>query len=228
MLLCVHPVAIFLTDSASHTLTLFLQSPHQMAYNRDIHIAHTFVISNQKFVLVRFDTQYPYGEKHDEFKTLAASSASGPDFVLAEVGISGKTLIWERSNNVDKDNYPIFLLFSNGDLEHPVPYTGPVKVDSIQRWLRQQGVWIGLAGCLQAFDQLAAAMLTSSNRRTSKLCWQDGHRQSSTETASPARNREDRPSAREREDEPCQKEELEKRLNILSSFQVADTKKDEL
>uniref|UniRef100_A0A8C4TJ54 Endoplasmic reticulum resident protein 29 n=1 Tax=Erpetoichthys calabaricus TaxID=27687 RepID=A0A8C4TJ54_ERPCA len=173
-------------------------------------IAEVCVISNQKFVLVRFDTQYPYGEKHDEFKTLAASSASGPDFVLAEVGISGKTLIWERSNNVDKDNYPIFLLFSNGDLEHPVPYTGPVKVDSIQRWLRQQGVWIGLAGCLQAFDQLAAAT--------------SGHR----ETASPARNREDRPSAREREDEPCQKEELEKRLNILSSFQVADTKKDEL
>ncbi|KAG2470554.1 endoplasmic reticulum resident protein 29-like [Polypterus senegalus] len=213
------------------------------------------VISNQKFVLVRFDTQYPYGEKHDEFKTLAASSASGPDFVLAEVGISE---YGEKENfdlgekyNVDKDNYPVFLLFSNGDLEHPVPYTGLVKVDNIQRWLRQQGVWIGLAGCLEAFDQLAAAMLTSSNlddkqavlaRAQAELTQVTGEQRSSAEQYVKIMSRiveqgdgfpgkETERIGRLLENEkmsPGKKEELQKRLNILSSFQMADTKKDEL
>eukprot|EP01004_Peranema_trichophorum_P007975 NODE_6741_length_848_cov_44.046897_g6143_i0.p1 GENE.NODE_6741_length_848_cov_44.046897_g6143_i0~~NODE_6741_length_848_cov_44.046897_g6143_i0.p1 ORF type:complete len:241 (-),score=28.88 NODE_6741_length_848_cov_44.046897_g6143_i0:75-797(-) len=126
--------------------------------------SYTFdkIVGNDAFhVLVKFDKQYPYGEFEDQFKQLSkrVGELHRPDFLIAVVGVQDygdkhNEDLRERYK-VSPEQYPLFKLFKKGSTE-PLTYRGDITADAILRFLKNEiNLYIGLAGCLEKFDNLA-------------------------------------------------------------------------
>ena len=126
------------------------------------------IIKHHKAVLVKFDETYPYGEKQDTFKEVVDATLSQPDALAAEIQISD----YGEKENVDladkygitKEQYPVYRLFINGDLEG-IPYKGDTKrANEIKKFLMTEaGLWLGLPDCLQQFDLLVTKFYKASD-----------------------------------------------------------------
>lgn len=119
------------------------------------------IISKFKAAAIKFDVAYPYGTKHDEFAKVAEAAHTVPDLLVGEVGVKD---YGEKENadlaeryKVNKDDFPVVKLFVAGISE---PYTfsdSEFTADSIKKFIRtKSNVHIGLPGCLEAFDKIAA------------------------------------------------------------------------
>jgi len=110
--------------------------------------------------LIKFDVAYPYGEKHDEFGKVADATRGVMDLLVAEVNVKD---YGEKDNSdlaekyeVKSKDFPVLKLFKK-DEKVPIPYTGDFKADDIIQFIKTTtGVYIGLPGCLEKFDQMAA------------------------------------------------------------------------
>eukprot|EP01012_Entosiphon_sulcatum_P032970 TRINITY_DN41822_c0_g1_i1.p1 TRINITY_DN41822_c0_g1~~TRINITY_DN41822_c0_g1_i1.p1 ORF type:complete len:236 (+),score=64.10 TRINITY_DN41822_c0_g1_i1:27-734(+) len=129
------------------------------------------LVGTQNFnVLVKFDKQYPYGDKEDAWKDFAKRMGEHKfnDLLLAQVGVQdyGDKLnddLRERFG-VKTDDFPVFKLFRKGSAE-PITYTGAVKADDLTRFLKEElKIYIGLPGCLEGFDKLATGFLSANDK----------------------------------------------------------------
>ncbi|CAE7612115.1 ERP29 [Symbiodinium natans] len=119
---------------------------------------------------VRFDKDYPYGEKADAFKALA-QTAVGAKVLIGSVGIStygekmnqdlaeefgyktpGKDLEYSDMDTM----FPKFRLFpANGGAD--IEYTGEVATDAMTLFLKKEAkIYFGLKGTIREFDKFAA------------------------------------------------------------------------
>lgn len=128
------------------------------------------VVPRFKASLVKFDTQYPYGDKHDQFVTFAKEIAATPDLLVAEVGVQDFA---DRENSdlaqrysAKKDDFPVLKLFL-GSVDNPVTFDGEWKVDDLKHFLRSKaGVRIVLSNCLASFDELVDQFMGTESEQT--------------------------------------------------------------
>lgn len=132
---------------------------------------------------VRFDRDYPYGEKADAFKALA-QTAAGAKVIIGTVGIStyGEKMNQDLAEKFgykppekeleysDMDNiFPKFRFFpANGAAD--VEYTGPVTADAMILYLKKEAkVYFGLKGTIREFDKLAADFVKAGANKAEVL-----------------------------------------------------------
>ena len=83
---------------------------------------------------------------------------------LANRSTSGESrpllyLTFGRSWFTDAENFPAFFLFKEGTAADgtPIKFDGDVTTNGLKRFVTAEtGIWIGLAGTLEAFDKIAA------------------------------------------------------------------------
>lgn len=129
------------------------------------------IINKFKAVLVKFDIAYPYGDKHEVFTKFAEEIASNKDFILAEVGVKD---YGERENEAlakkygikGKDDLPAVKLFLGNTKEDIHDFTDTdFSINNLRNFVRDNAdMYIGLPGCLEEFDNLAADFIKSSNK----------------------------------------------------------------
>ncbi|CAH1132705.1 unnamed protein product [Ceutorhynchus assimilis] len=134
------------------------------------------VISRFDNVLVKFDAVYPYGDKHDAFKHVAEEMKDSDDILFVTIGIKDfgehdNQKLAERFGIKTKNDWPALRLFVKGEDE---PFSMSNKhvwsEDQIKKFIREHSnVYLGLQGCLEKFDMLAAEFAGSSLYKQSIL-----------------------------------------------------------
>uniref|UniRef100_A0A0B7AJI0 Endoplasmic reticulum resident protein 29 n=1 Tax=Arion vulgaris TaxID=1028688 RepID=A0A0B7AJI0_9EUPU len=126
------------------------------------------VIQKHRAVLVKFDETYPYGKKQDVFKEVAKASLQQPDLLVAEIQVADygdkDNLDLTERFGITKEKFPAYRLFLNGQLTDPIVFTANAESsDDIKNFvMRESGLWIGRPGCLEDFDKLVAEFLKAA------------------------------------------------------------------
>eukprot|EP01062_Namystynia_karyoxenos_P027985 TRINITY_DN212_c0_g1_i1.p1 TRINITY_DN212_c0_g1~~TRINITY_DN212_c0_g1_i1.p1 ORF type:complete len:253 (+),score=124.98 TRINITY_DN212_c0_g1_i1:83-841(+) len=169
-------------------LVLALAGSAQAGAKRGVVTVDSFtfdkLVDGTRHVLVKFDKEYPYGEKEDEFREFAklvAGLKGKAELLVGEVGIQdygddkyNEALRDRFGVTKNADEFPEFRLFRKGEGDkHPITFKGEVKADALARFVKTEaGVWIGLPGCLEAFDKLAEQYMGATTPEARKAILQ--------------------------------------------------------
>ncbi|KAJ8910507.1 hypothetical protein NQ315_012354 [Exocentrus adspersus] len=131
------------------------------------------VLPQFEVTLLKFDDAYPYGDKHNAFVNVASEIADNKNIIVGQVGIK----YYGENDNVDfskrfgvnsKEDLPALRLFVQGEDEPFVYAKGmPWTEDDIKTFIRgHTTIYLGLPGCLEAFDKLALKFVSSSDQKS--------------------------------------------------------------
>ena len=131
------------------------------------------IIKRFEATLVKFDTAYAYGDKHEEFGKVAKDLAEIENVLTAEVGIKDygekdNSALGEKYGVVKEDFPALFVFHKNketGEIEHHrFTDEDDFKADTIKTFIRQKtGIYLPLPGCIEEFDTFATRLLTAEN-----------------------------------------------------------------
>lgn len=68
--------------------------------------------------------------------------------------------------SVKKEHLPVYKLFLNGRVNDPLTYAGDVKsIENIKQFLvENSGLWFGLPGCLERYDEIVRDFVKSDRK----------------------------------------------------------------
>lgn len=128
------------------------------------------IVPRFEAVLVKFDVAYPYGEKHDIFAKIAEEIIDNRNFLLAQVPVKDygekENEDFSKKYGISKDDLPALRLFVQGE-DEPFVYEKnlPWTEENLKKFVREHtNLYLGLPGCLEAFDKLAIKFITSKNK----------------------------------------------------------------
>lgn len=130
------------------------------------------VIGAFRVSVVKFDTAYPYGDKHEEFAKVAVDAAEKSDVFVGEVGIKD---YGEKDNEelgtrfkVVKEDYPVVYVFVKkaGKLsEHR--FAEEFTAENLKNFIRQKtGVYLPMPGCIEVMDEAVDTFLKSDDLKS--------------------------------------------------------------
>ncbi|CAK9072912.1 unnamed protein product [Durusdinium trenchii] len=191
---------------------------------------------------VRFDRDYPYGEKADAFKAVA-QTAVGAQVLIGTVGIStyGEKMNQDLAERFgykspdkdleysDMDNiFPKYRFFpANGGAD--IEYTGPVTADSMTLFLKKEAkIYFGLKGTIREFDKLAADFVNGKSGKDQVL---KNAKAAAAELSGAQKDAADyyvRAMEKSQEKADWFKTESERLKQIITGGKVAPAKKDDM
>jgi len=128
------------------------------------------IVNRERNVLVKFDKNYPYGDKEDAFKELCKRlGEAGANLLVGVVGVEeyGDKLNQDLADRfgVKNSDFPVYKLFQK-DQDKPLDYTGEITADALSAFVVEHGgVYLALPGQLKAFDELALKFMAASTER---------------------------------------------------------------
>ncbi|XP_043253546.1 endoplasmic reticulum resident protein 29 [Colletes gigas] len=135
------------------------------------------VIPKFKAAVVKFDVAYPYGDKHEQYSQIAATTKDAYDFLVAEVKVKD----YGNKDNSDlaarykikSDAFPAVLLFLQGKTE-PIQFVADkatdFTADNIKRFIKtKSSVYLGLPGCVEQLDKLAEEFKSSDENERKEI-----------------------------------------------------------
>mmetsp|Transcript_55220 Transcript_55220/g.88079 ORF Transcript_55220/g.88079 Transcript_55220/m.88079 type:complete len:255 (+) Transcript_55220:23-787(+) len=129
------------------------------------------IVDGSRTVLVKFDKKYAYGDNENAWKDFATNYGGSAELLLTEVGISehgdNKNEELGERYSIDKDSYPQYRLFlRSADTSSPIKYEYQEKVrsDELAQFVRKNGVYLALNGCLKDFDELVGKFMVAKDK----------------------------------------------------------------
>lgn len=118
--------------------------------------------------MVKFDIQYPYGEKQEQYESVAKVSIKSPLLVaevpIHEYGDKENVDLLDRYGIAVKD-LPVLKLFVDGEPNNAIEYNDEIKADAIIRFVKKQtGIRLPLDKCLAEFDTIAEEFVGSEDK----------------------------------------------------------------
>ncbi len=129
------------------------------------------------YSFVKFDTNSAeFGPKQKVFKQLASNVLNQNDLLMAQVNVLPENMdLATRFQLTEKAYLPEFILFQksakqNSNFEVVTRYGAQFDLANLVRFLKiKTGLYIGLPGCLQDLDELAAVFFRNSGKDRQKI-----------------------------------------------------------